>query len=521
MRAISSVIRPAAAALGSAALIVLAAPGVLPWPNASLLAWLSFVPILLALERLGWRGAMLLGWATGALVQAGVSTWMPGVLARYSGIPAWAAVAVSAGIWMWGGLAWALWAAGTRAVRVLPWGPVASASLFVSIEYGMPLVFPYSIGLTQYRNTTIAQAAEWGGPSLLAFLMVLGGAAVAGLIRYRARRWKLAAATVAAALLLLAGGRIRLASIRTARQAAPVLRVGVVQAGHAQTGWKARPEDSDLLERYQALSASLEAQLPPPELLVWPEKAYPLLLRRDADHDYPEGHGRRIRRGFRRPLVFGANAVDANTRELTNAALLLRENGRFGGIYDKVRLIPYSEWLPSWLEGRIPGGRRYRAGARLAPLILHAGTNHAVRLGTFICFESAFSSHVGALMAQGPELLLNLSDDTWFGASTEPEQHLSQVVFRAIESRRDVVRSAGAGISALVAATGEIEQRLPVQSDPGGRGMGLILEARLLRTRTFVSMSAMFPWLCALTAAAALADAWRRSRRSTASRQDC
>jgi apolipoprotein N-acyltransferase len=139
-----------------------------------------------------------------------------------------------------------------------------------------------------------------------------------------------------------------------------------------------------------------------------------------------------------------------------------------------------------------------------------------MQAGVFICFESAFPGHVRALVASGAEVLINLSDDSWFGDSAEPEQHLAHIVFRAIESRRDVVRSTGSGISALISASGEVEKRLPV-SHSGATVAVLAAEPRLLRARgIYARLGDAFALACAmLTAAAMLVARGRNSGRGT------
>ncbi len=149
-----------------------------------------------------------------------------------------------------------------------------------------------------------------------------------------------------------------------------------------------------------------------------------------------------------------------------------------------MRLIFFSEWLPDVMARRL-SGKRYQPGSRLEPLVLplaeRAGRPaRQVPITVFICFEAIFSDHLRKLMAHQPELLVNLSDDSWFGDTLEPEQHLAHGVFRAIESRRDLVRVAGSGISAFIAATGELKQRGELNL-PGGRFLRLLAgDAHLL-----------------------------------------
>jgi apolipoprotein N-acyltransferase len=129
-------------------------------------------------------------------------------------------------------------------------------------------------------------------------------------------------------------------------------------------------------------------------------------------------------------------------------------------------------------------------------------------VGTFICFESTFPLWVRALVAQGPQLLVNLSDDTWFGDSAEPEQHLAQAVFRAIESRRDLVRATGSGISAFVSATGEIQASTRITQ--GAEETTLVGEARLANiTSWYQRVGNFFAWLCAVTSTVLLGVSFR------------
>lgn len=500
---------PLGASLVSAALVVIAAPGVAPIPSASWLAWIAFVPLFLAIEHVTPRRALALGWATGFAVNAGVSAWFPAVIARFSGMSPPLAVLVSVAIWSWQGLLWAAWAGLTARLKhsraLIP----VSAGLFVVFERCMPLVFPYSLGLTQYCNLWIAQASELGGPSVIAFLIVATGATIATSIRFLKARAPLPWAQISTAVALMVAanvfGALRVSSIRRQREAGAQSTVGVVQAGAVQTGWRAEPEPPDLLDRYQRASSTLERDRGPKDLLVWPEKAYPHLLRRDSAHDYPAGHARRIRRDFRAPLIFGHNAVDASSRELSNAVSLLDSNDRLSVFYEKVVLIPYSEWLPAPIASRVKGVR-YRPGTSFEPI-----TAASSRLGAFICFESAFPSHVRALVKRQPQWLLNVSDDAWFGDSAEPEQHLATVVLRAIESRRDVLRAAGSGISAHVSATGEILRSTPVSR---GSPEVLVASIRMLEIRSLYSrMGDTFVWLCAAGVIVAFARTRARNRK--------
>jgi apolipoprotein N-acyltransferase len=323
-----------------------------------------------------------------------------------------------------------------------------------------------------------------GGPVVVTFLIVLVSAVVAETWRWRRggrgmpwRAWAGGGAVLAAALVF---GAVRFAQVDAERSAAPVVRVGVVQAGVMQSGWTGRPADADLAARYRRVSERLEAVAGRLDLLVWPEKATNGVFRRDPRRDAPLGRARRIRGRFTSPLLFGATAVDPDTREAYNSALLLEHDGRLSVVYDKIRLIFYSEHLPGWLDRIGDSASRYRAGTRRDPIRLSVG-GESVAVGVFICFEAAFPAHVRALAAHGAELWVNLSDDSWFADTSEPEQHLAAAVFRAIESRRDVVRAAGSGVSAWITAGGEIALRTALNASPDDAEVGVVVAPRRLR----------------------------------------
>jgi apolipoprotein N-acyltransferase len=359
------------------------------------------------------------------------------------------------------------------------------------MERWFPSVFPWSLGLAHYQFRDLAQIAELGGPGVLTFLEILVAAVLAQVwLAWRDEHcfsWRWPGFVVAVIIATLAFGRVRRTQIEAARMQAPAARIAAVQAGTVASDWRAQTAP-DLLARYRKATVDLERAAGRFDLVVWPEKASPV-LRKDAVHDYPPGSPRRIGGDFASPLLFGAETIDVSTRERWNAAALLQPDGRLHVVYAKVQLIVWSEWLPPWAERLF--GRRYSRGTSNAPVAIPLATQAqggAMQAGIFICFESAFSKHVRALVARGAEVLVNLSDDSWFGDSAEPEEHLAHAVFRSIETRRDLIRATGSGISAFITATGQVERTLPVSHSDEPVAV-LTAQPRLLRARS------LYPWL--------------------------
>jgi len=440
-----------------------------------LIAWVAFAPLLWALPRLSIPQAISHGWLAGLVFQVGAASWYPGLMARYSGMYPAFAIALSVLVWTLQASTWGLWAGmacyfderfpDTGKRRRLPMPPplpqaLLAAASFVAIERFAPTVFDGPVALTQAHFPWVAQIAEPAGIHAVSFLIVVTGFAIA-----RRRPLLLVLPTIA---LVFGGWRIGL--VRADREAAPAARLGIVQEGRIPEGWSKPPEDGEVATRYQAATVRLE-QHEHLDLVVWPEKAWPELLRSDSQHDYAERHSKRIRKGFSSPLMFGVTSVEVASKQLSNSAAVSEPDGKLTVFYDKVELIPYSE-------------SAYRAGTRLEPYRFPG-----LPVGVMICFESTFAAHARKLVEHGAGLLVNLSDDTWFGASAEPEQHFAHAVFRAIETRRDVLRASAAGPSACIAATGEVGTRSA--SGPGT----LTCEARILSKRAW-GLGDGFPIAC-------------------------
>ena len=225
------------------------------------------------------------------------------------------------------------------------------------------------------------------------------------------------------------------------------------------------------VRRYLSLSAeSLSVpESERPELLIWPETAMPF--------DYqtaPELSAaiRAFARDRRVALLFGApgfrnrgdGVVDA-----FNRAYLIAPNGVGEGWYDKEHLVPFGEYVPPFLDlpflrPLLQGVGEFLPGESTGPLVLPATPQLSpdrgpLVLGVLICYESIFPELARKQVAQGATLLVNISNDAWFGRSSAPEQHLSLGILRAVEQRRWIARSTNTGISAFVDPTGAVVAR--------------------------------------------------------------
>jgi apolipoprotein N-acyltransferase len=498
---------PFAAAAAAGASIFLAGPDFDLW----WLAWLSLLPLLLALRGATPRRAAAIGFCAGLFCNAGGFYWVVGLLARFGHLP----VAVGVPIWLllssYQAVVFAAWAwivvrlAGRPAIVVAPLA-------MVSLERVVPFMFPWYMAVTQAWQAEVIQIAEVTGSLGVTFLLAMtAGAAFDAVERRRSgapgAAWPpLVAIGVVAAVI--AGGRLRMGQIDARRAAAPKLRVGLVQ-GNVGIVEKSDPAlDAAHLALHQTWTRDLERR--GAELVVWPESAYPYTLRRPVERDWPERDRRRVMRGIGVPVLFGAV-----TRERAggayNSAVLMEPDGRVTGFYDKNYLLLFGEYVPLYdelnVERWLPAASNFRRGTTVATMPLGGH-----RLGPLICYEDILPAFCRTLAALRPNLLVNVTNDAWFGKTSEPHQHLALSVFRAVETRLDLVRAVNTGVSAFVDAAGRVRERGPLV-DPSrepAEPFTFLADTALLETHTFYArFGDVFGWACL----AALASLLWRSRR--------
>jgi apolipoprotein N-acyltransferase len=452
------------AVAATSALTALAAPPVGLAPCAVLalapLAWL-----LSTVTR--WHRALLAGLATSALTTLLVFSWVPGALHAFFKLPlaaCWALFPLYAAVAQPQLAVWALlrWRQRHRADTAALLG---SAGLYAGLDWLLPKLFRDTLGVAFVAEPWVIQVVDLGGLYLLTFAAVFVAEVVAQVALHRRRA--LPAAITAAVLwaAILGYGALRSAQIGDAQRAAPTLSVGVVQAniGNIEKEIAARGDLDGIintLKVYGELSDQLVSGPPPSraalDLLVWPETAYPLAygahrsaLDDDVDHELET-----YVRERKVPLLFGGYQRRGDTE--FNSALLLRPDGAISA-YHKFHLIPFGEYIP--LLGRA------RFGVGGTPRVLSLATAaRAVSLAPVICYESLIPSHAAAAARAGAQVLMNLTNDSWFLSDAEKELHLAMAAVRSVETRRAQLRATNTGITALILPTGEVRGRGPVDA---------------------------------------------------------
>ena len=495
--------------------------------DLSALAWIAAVPMFFAIERAGsFRRALFLGWWAGLIETAGGFYWLIDVMRRFADFP-----------WIGAALVFLLFCA-TRAIIFLLFTAAACAIrrrvqlpmtllgpiLMVSCELLVPQLFPCGQWISQAWNPLVIQISELTGPfGVTALLMMVNGTLYDLAVDMRAARYPALACLVLLVSALIFGA-VRMRQTDEIAAHAPHLNIGLVQPNFAYTidGEFSREEALHQLDALQTQSRRLEKD--GAQLLVWSEGSYPIAVPRDFSADFAAASLAMIRRGFSAPTLIGAEMYDATREDAFNSALLLDRNGHVAGRYDKVRLLAFGEYVPGietfpWLRKLLPAGAgRFTAGAGPGVISLADSAGNTWRLGPVICYEDILPSYLHGVGQLHPNLLVNLTSDSWFGAETEPWEHLALAVFASVELRVSMVRAVNSGISALIDPNGRVVRRTyaddPYRHPRAADGV-MVSAARMPGAHTvYVAVGNLFAYLCLAGSLIILAAAaWRATAR--------
>lgn len=372
---------------------------------------------------------------------------------RVAAVPAWIfLVLVVLGVALLPGMAGAAYAV------LRPRGSGAAALVFAAVwtlgEWlrGTLAGVPWLLASHAVARWPLAlQIADLGGSYAVSFAVLAVGGGLGIALRRRDARALAAPALVAA--LWLGYGAVRLGTW-TEPEAAPV-RIGIVQASVPQSE-RFRADTADRnLARHETATRALVAQ-GRLDLVVWSETAVDIDIDR---HPRIRDRLERLASEVGVPIVTGAPR-SAHGR-LSNAVVLVVPERGLVESYDKQRLVPFSEYDPffaGWLAlliGPVVEGPPYVAGREAT--VFRAGP---LPLATPVCFEITYADLVRRFRIEGAQLLVNLSNDAWFGRIGYPELHFAHAVLRAVETRSAVVRGANTGISGVVDARGRVTGEL-------------------------------------------------------------
>ncbi len=479
-------------AAASATAVAFALYSRVTWPWL-VLGWVGLVPWLSVLDRAQtWRGTCAASLILCELFAVAVFAWFVPAIAGYTGAPwpvALVVLLVLAPLLEPQFIAYAL-VRRLAGRHGMSWSAaaVAAAGTYVGVEWMWPKLFADTLGQGLYPSVWLRQAADIGGTAGLTFIVLLANECGAAMVRAAAasrgrRALVVPAAGIAAMLagLLLYGG-LRIRQVQDEPALEPIV-AGVVQSNLSRYNrLRAEMGAFDTVRLILDTHFTLSEQVlsgPPLDLLIWPETVYPTTFgtpKNELGADFDREIAGFVQK-TQTPLIFGA--YDVEDGHEFNAAVFLEpsEDGRIAfDTYRKAALFPFTERVPALLDSpalrrRFPwlGTWTPGPGGQVVDLTLHGG--RTLRVAPLICYDAIDPRLAIAAVRRGAELIVTLSNDSWFAHGQGPHLHLVLSAFRSIETRRPQVRATTTGMSALISATGELTETLSVDRRATMRGV--------------------------------------------------
>jgi apolipoprotein N-acyltransferase len=478
-------------AIISSLLVILAFPKF----NLDFLVWVSFVPLFFALENTNIKQRFLIGYVFGVFMFFGLLYWLFNVsmlgaivliffLAIYPAIGCLYKIRDSAII-----------------VFIIPSMWVISEFLRAHIFSGFPWTL---LGHCLYKNIVVIQIADITGVYGLSFIVIMINIVFFSILRsFRNKRYHVFVCVLFCMITLFYG----FSFMQVKLEKEPV-DIALIQGNIAQEKkWDAQNYEVEILEQYMSLSEL--AVKKGSDLIIWPETSVPGLYSEDASIKYIiDQFIKRMKKDF---LI---GSVRYNEGNYYNSAYFVSSNAQIEQIYDKMHLVPFGEYIPfenklPWIRSAIDKpvgdmlpGKEYkifyftgRAERKTSEGLIRE--IRFLKFGVLICFEDIFPDISRGAVKLGAEFLVNMTNDAWFGDTNAAYEHVQSSVFRAVENRVSVVRSANTGISCFIDPRGKITDILKVKGKETfveGICQGEIYKP--IRQSFYTKFGDVFVWFC-------------------------
>jgi apolipoprotein N-acyltransferase len=438
----------------------------IPFPPWALLFCLTPLWMYFAKNQ-NWKSVVVGGWITQALLSLIGFHWIAHTAEEFGHFH-WS---VALGVlvlfcalahlhYVFHGLMW-LWL--TKKLKLqLRFSLILLPICFLVVEEFWPFIFPWHLGYPLlYSGLPIYQLAEWVGfKGLNLMVLFLNLLILFAVLDWGARRWRPLIIALSVVLVgTITGHFLGRAHEKSPRATFKTLivqaNIGNLEKSQAYQGFEAFMES--ILESYAELTSEGLAAHPDTDLIVWPETAYPEYL--NVSHMPLNRKFYEQLEAWQRPVLTGAYLRKGLPPKTYNSLALTHPDLR--GIiasYDKTVLLAFGEYFP--LADRFPILKVWFPfvadfGRGGGPALLPWGN---VQLGAQICYEGLFHDFSAKLAQMGAHVLVNVTNDSWFGYPFEPYQHLYMTAARAVETRRPLIRSTNTGISTVVNANGQIQE---------------------------------------------------------------
>lgn len=455
-----------------------------PWCAA--LSWVALAPLFAALllpsrtgHKLPLRDAALAGYLCGFIWYLGNCYWIYQTMNLYGGLPKVVALGILLLFALYLGLYHALFALLFALVRRLGCGSalLAAPFLWVAVELARARItgFPWDLlGYSQVDNLLFTRLAPLGGVMAISFVLAAFNSALSLLLLPAPRkRLILASAATAIAVGLQLGGHLALfLPANTVPSHTAVLMQENLLVGEAARGTAILSPEQEMATFSQWSSNPLypsadgawqrSSTVPHADVIVWPEAPAHF----QSDDPAFRGGIATLARTQHAAVVAGSLGVDRVSAlprgySLYDSASLFTAEGIYQSRYDKIHLVPWGEYIPfktlfSFADKLTEGVGDMDRGTLRSVFQTHGAT-----YGVFICYESIFGDEVRQFVENGAQVLINISDDGWYGDTGAPWQHLNMARMRAIENHRWLLRSTNTGVTTAIDPYGRMAFQAP------------------------------------------------------------
>lgn len=444
---------------------------VLSFPPFNLypLAWISLVPLLLAIEDRNTKKTFYSGLVTGSVYYLGTVYWVFHSMYVYGHVPAVASLCLLILLCFYLSLYTGVFSVLFKLIYIrlhLP-AVIVAPVLWVTLEYARTYIitgFPWSlIGYSQYSFLPLIQISDITGVYGISFIVSAINGLIFDLIRLRKtglsdevpRRYVISGA-IALALIMIASLFYGSAKLKYIDQGSNVT-VTVLQGNIDQDKKWDRNHQREVVDTYKNLT--LAAASEKPDLVVWPESALPFIFGHDEDLTNEISD---LQKQINSHMLIGSVLIKSSGKGkslLSNSVIMLSPGTDSIEVYDKIHLVPFGEYVPlgnlfPFVKKLVTAIGDFDQGKD----VIVMNTPFA-KIGNLICYEIAFPGLVRKFIDNGANLIVTVTNDAWFGRTSAPYQHFSMAVFRAIENRVPVARSANTGISGFIDSRGRIMQK--------------------------------------------------------------
>jgi apolipoprotein N-acyltransferase len=445
-------------AAGSAILLILAFPNFEFW----WLAWIGLVPLLFAVATTSRkRHAFLLGLLWGTVFFYGTCWWLTYPMIHYGGVSPWLAYPLLLLPVVFVSLFPAL-ACTSISVVVKRFGTSAAVTapiIWVSFDWLRGAVTGMdwnALGYSQAFQPLLIQTASKGGVPAASFLLLATNASV---VLFILKKRRIAIVSLGAVMTATVALSLGSHSYPSMKPMPPLATVVAIQPNVPMDLSGNQVMMNDLLERHLLLGnnalqelQTTQPSLTVPRLVIWPESPMNFSYSRDPQlqkriANFTQANDTSVLLNSLEPAANGG---------AHNSAVLVNEQGQKVAQYDKIRLMPFGEYvpLPRWLPGS--GSVRGIVGEFTPGSSYTVMPLGALRAGVFICIEAAHPEIARSFTNEGADVLINISNDGYLGPTAVMRQHLANAIFRAVENDRSLIRVTNSGISAFIHADGSI-----------------------------------------------------------------